>query len=72
MKDYKTVLQEKLQVNGNVKIEYILLKEQGPDHDKKFLTEVRCDGKKLAEGEGTSKKASEMEAARIALENIKK
>lgn len=69
LKDYKTVLQEKLQVHGNVKIEYILLKEYGPDHEKTFLTEVRCDGKKLAEGTGSSKKLSEMDAAKHALEN---
>ena len=60
-----------MQIHGNVKIEYILLKEEGPDHDKSFLTEVRCDGKKLAEGTGSSKKASEMDAARIALEGLK-
>lgn len=69
MKDYKTVLQEKLQAHGNVKIEYILLKEYGPDHEKTFLTEVRCNGKKLAEGAGHSKKISEMDAAKHALEN---
>lgn len=68
-KDYKTVLQEKLQVHGNVKIEYILLKEKGPDHDKTFIVEVKCDGKSLAIGEGKTKKSAEMEAARQALEN---
>ena len=47
-KDYKTVLQEKLQIHGNVKIEYILLKTNGPDHDKTFIVEVKCDGKSLA------------------------
>ena len=67
-KDYKTVLQEELQKNGEVKIEYNILKEEGPDHDKKFTAEVRCDGKFLAEGEGKTKKAAEMEAARKALE----
>ena len=68
-KDYKTVLQEKLQVNGNVKIEYILLEEKGPDHDKIFIVEVKCEGTSLACGEGRTKKAAEMEAARQALEN---
>ena len=33
-KDYKTVLQEKLQARGDVKIEYEILKEKGPDHNK--------------------------------------
>lgn len=71
MKDYKTVLQEKLQIHGNVKIEYILIKECGPDHEKTFSIEVRCDGKKLAEGTGFSKKNAEMEAAKKALENLR-
>ena len=68
-KDYKTVLQEKLQVRGNVKIEYILLDSKGPDHDKTFVVEVKCDGKSLACGEGRTKKGAEMEAARQALQN---
>ena len=70
-KDYKTVLQEKLQIHGEVKIEYNLLKERGPDHDKIFEVEVRCDGKKLAEGKGKSKKEAQMKAAKKALEELK-
>ena len=68
MKDYKTVLQEMLQKHGNVKIEYTVIEETGPDHDKKFVVEVRCDGRKLANGEGSTKKAAEMEAAKTAME----
>lgn len=68
IKDYKTVLQEKLQVNGNVKIIYEIIKESGPDHDKKFKAQVSCNGKKLAVGEGKSKKMAEMDAAKHALE----
>jgi len=67
MKDYKTVLQEKLQENGQVTIEYIIIKEQGPDHNKMFTAEVKCNGKMLAQGEGTTKKLAEMEAAKRAL-----
>ena len=70
-KDYKTVLQEKLQKKGTVKIEYVLVEEKGPDHDKIFVMEVRCEGQVLAKGEGKTKKAAEMEAARIALGGIK-
>ena len=70
-KDYKTVLQEKLQKNGEVEIKYTILKETGPDHDKTFEAQVECNHKKLAEGTGKSKKLAEMEAARKALENIK-
>ena len=71
-KDYKTVLQEILQQHGNVKIEYKILKEKGPDHNKIFTAEVKFNGKVLALGDGKSKKLAEMEAARIALEQIKK
>ena len=70
IKDYKTVLQEKLQVNGNVKIIYEILKEEGPDHDKKFVAQVSCDGKILAIGEGKSKKLAEMQAANHALKKL--
>ena len=69
-KDYKTVLQEKLQIHGDVKIAYTIVKEEGPDHDKKFTAKVEADGKELAYGKGKSKKLAEMDAARIALENL--
>lgn len=69
-KDYKTVLQEKLQVNGNVKIKYRILKEIGPDHDKTFESAVEVNGKELGKGIGKSKKLSEMEAAKNALNKI--
>ena len=71
-KDYKTVLQEILQKNGNAKIEYEIIKESGPDHDKIFFAEVKCNGKILAGGDGKSKKLAEMQAAKKALERAKK
>ena len=70
-KDYKTVLQEKLQEHGEVKIEYTIINETGPDHDKTFEAEVKCNNKKLATGKGKNKKHAEMEAAKRALENLK-
>lgn len=70
-KDYKTVLQEKLQENGDVDIKYEIIKEEGPDHDKIFTASVSFNGNVLAIGVGKTKKAAEMEAARIALEKIK-
>ena len=70
-KDYKTVLQEKLQVNGAVDIEYKIIKEMGPDHDKTFEAELEIDGKHVANGIGKSKKAAQMQAAKKALETIK-
>ena len=70
-KDYKTVLQEKLQEHGDVKIEYEITKEIGPDHDKSFEAQVSLNGKVLAKGKGKSKKEAHMEAAKKALENMK-
>ena len=67
-KDYKTKLQEKLQVHGEVKIEYKLIGERGPDHAKVFDVEVLCNGNVLGRGEGRSKKDAEMDAAKNALE----
>ncbi len=69
-KDYKTVLQEKLQIHGDVKIEYKIIKEEGPDHNKKFTAIVSCNGNLLAQGEGRTKKNAEMEAARKAIEKM--
>jgi len=72
MKDYKTVLQEKLQSNkGEVHIQYEIIAESGPDHDKRFTAQVKFNGEILAKGEGKSKKEAEMDAARIAISENK-
>lgn len=69
VKDYKTILQEKMQSHGEVNIEYKIIEEQGPDHDKTFTAEVEVNGKALATGIGKSKKVAEMQAAKKALED---
>jgi len=69
-KDYKTVLQELLQQNGDVKIVYNVTNTTGPDHDKTFFVEVKCNGKQLATGKGRTKKLAEMDAAEKALQNL--
>lgn len=69
-KDHKTVLQEKLQVNGDIDIKYVTIKEEGPDHDKTFTVELRVNGKFISNGKGHSKKEAEMKAAEIALQNM--
>jgi len=69
-KDYKTVLQEKLQIHGNVNIKYNIISESGPDHNKVFESKVECNGEILGIGKGKSKKASEMMAAKNALEKL--
>ena len=71
-KDYKTVLQDKLQKHGEVEIKYTIIKETGPDHDKTFIVKVECNGKELATGRGKTKKGAEMNAAERALELLDK
>lgn len=68
--DYKTRLQELLQKNGTVKIEYILDKETGKDHAKMFFSSVYFEGEKIGEGNGKTKKASEQAAAAVALKKF--
>ena len=66
--DYKTRLQEYLQKNGEVSIVYELIKFEGPPHRRKFYTKLIIDSKELTYGEGYSKKESEQNAAKAALE----
>ncbi|MEG1141894.1 MAG: ribonuclease III [Clostridia bacterium] len=69
--DYKTLLQEALQKNGNVYIEYITEKEIGPDHDKTFYVAVKFDNKIIGKGIGKSIKQAEQKAAEVAYEIYK-
>ena len=70
MKDFKSVLQEKVQEQKDGKVEYVLLSETGPDHNKTFEVEVLVNDKVLAKGIGHTKKKAEMEAARKAINLI--
>jgi ribonuclease-3 len=64
--DYKTALQELAQGKGLQLPEYNVIDEVGPDHDKRFVVEVKV-GSLSARGEGSSKKEAQQEAARHAL-----
>jgi len=68
MMDYKTTLQEELQKEGEVKITYEVITESGPDHDKEFKVQIKCNDKVLGIGLGKSKKEAEQAAAHKALE----
>lgn len=70
VKDYKTQLQEKLQVNGDVVITYQVTAEIGPAHDKIFEVAVSVGGQVLSQGSGKSKKLAEQEAAKRALQTL--
>ena len=65
--DYKTALQEIVQQNPEEQLEYVLVNESGPDHDKHFVVEVRLNSNVLSRGGGRSKKEAEQRAAQEAL-----
>lgn len=68
--DSKTILQEIVQRDSQGNLQYVLVDESGPDHDKSFLVEVRIDDGKIGEGSGRTKKAAEQQAAYQALLNM--
>lgn len=68
--DYKTELQEYTQQHGLGTVEYRIVDELGPDHDKQFVTEVRLDDRLLGTGAGRSKKEAEQQAAAQALQTL--
>lgn len=68
--DYKTDLQERIQKQKNQVLNYELVGESGPDHDKRFCVVVKLNGSVIGEGIGSSKKRAEQDAARAAIESL--
>lgn len=64
--DYKSALQEYVQTKQK-SLEYEVVLEQGPAHNKLFTTVVKIDGIIYGKGSAGSKKEAEQEAARDAL-----
>lgn len=71
-KDSKSYLQEIIQEKYKITPIYKVLKEIGPDHQKKFLIGVYLKDKLIAKGQGYSKHEAERSAALNALNKIKK
>lgn len=69
--DYKSILQEFVQTDKK-SLEYKIVEESGPAHNKHFKTEVLIDGIVYGIGEAGSKKSSEQEAAKDALSKAQK
>jgi ribonuclease-3 len=68
--DYKTRLQEFVQADDKRSIEYILVSESGPSHDRRFEMAVAIDKMIFGKGSGNSKKKAEQAAAKEALEKL--
>ena len=65
--DYKTPLQQLVQQTEGDVLEYILIRADGPDHQKTFEVEVRVNSNPCGRGVGTSKRKAEQAAAKAAL-----
>lgn len=69
--DYKSKLQEILQVDGDIDIKYEVIKESGPEHDKTFTCELYIANEPQTIGVGKSKKEASQQAAKAYLSLIK-
>jgi ribonuclease III len=69
--DHKTTLQECLQAKGLTAPQYNVIETAGPPHKRTFHVEAVWNGGSVR-GKGRSIKAAETEAARIALEQIRR
>ncbi|MCR4607349.1 MAG: ribonuclease III [Oscillospiraceae bacterium] len=69
--DYKSELQELVQKDADGSVEYNLVSQSGPDHDKRFVFSVSVNGSVMGTGEGRSKKEAEQSAAEEALKTLK-
>ena len=66
--DYKTSLQQFVQASGKDKIQYVLVNQYGPDHQKTFEVEVRLNSNVVGKGIGKTKREAEQFAAKEALD----
>jgi ribonuclease-3 len=65
--DFKSTLQERLARTAET-VDYAVVDEQGPPHDRTFVVVAAVDGRTVGRGSGRSKKHAEQEAARAALD----
>lgn len=66
-RDPKSQLQETMQKIDGVTPRYVVISEEGPDHDKVFTLGVYSSDKLIARGTGPSKQAAQQLAAKEAL-----
>lgn len=70
MMDFKSQLQEYIQRDNLGSIQYLIVQERGPAHNREFVSEVQLNGETLGVGTGRSKKEAEQHAAQQALMNV--
>ncbi|KYD08217.1 ribonuclease III [Heyndrickxia sporothermodurans] len=69
--DFKSQLQEFIQKDAAGVLEYVVLQERGPAHNREFVSRVLLNKEELGTGTGRSKKEAEQHAAQIALSKLK-
>ncbi len=72
IQDYKSILQEIVQKYYKKLPQYTIVKETGPDHNKKFDCVVKIDEEVIGFGVGKTKKQAQQNAAKEAIEKLKK
>ena len=70
-RDYKTRLQEVVQKDGPVEIDYEQVSAEGPSHNRTFVMRVLVNQEERGRGRGRTKKEAEQRAAREALKACK-
>jgi len=68
--DYKSQLQELVQKYKNATIEYKIIDEKGPSHNKEFNAQVQINSEVYKVGIGRTKKEAEQRAAKYALDSF--
>lgn len=68
--NYKSILQEYVQGRNQAPPKYITIAEEGPEHHKTFVVEVRIGNNVSCTGKGNTKKAAHQEAARLACQKL--
>jgi ribonuclease III len=69
--DFKSQLQEYVQRDAVGTIEYKILLEKGPAHNREFISQVFLNNRELGSGMGRSKKEAEQQAAQKSLLMLK-
>ena len=65
--DYKTMLQQLIEQDGSAELEYKIVDESGPEHEKTFTVIAYINNNEVGKGMASNKKSAEMQAARAAL-----
>ncbi len=65
--DFKTRLQQLAEQDGAAVLEYRVIVEEGPEHNKSFTVAAYINNNEVGRGSGRTKKLAEMQAAKMAL-----